>query len=254
MAASVAQRSNRSQGGRLPVAFSDDQGDGWRHCRPVTPTTIPEVRKLQTQIADGKRRRAGRFRLPWRRQRRPLPEPPRSPPPPGSERLLTVPTSNPVLISQLRIGQKRKLPSTRKNRSVSIDRSLATGPNWKRFRFENNRLRNSCATTKSTRLTTASCWTSSCLRKQRPNWRSGKKAEKFSILDPAQPAQRPVEPESPDSSIWSGVWRACSSAILLADRPRIFRGDDHVCANQIPLENGNQVLEIIPNILTHRSV
>jgi len=75
------------------------------------------------------------------------------------------------------------------------------------------------------------------------------KGEQFSVLDPAQPAQRP---SSPNRALidFAGSTGGFVLGLLLAILPEFF-GASITSLEQVPLQNGNRVLEIIPDIVTH---
>jgi polysaccharide biosynthesis transport protein len=74
------------------------------------------------------------------------------------------------------------------------------------------------------------------------------KGERFSILDPAQAAQRPSKPNRPLINI-AGSLGGLILGVLFAIGSEFF-GMSITSPEQIPQQNGNQVLEIIPMILT----
>jgi polysaccharide chain length determinant protein (PEP-CTERM system associated) len=74
------------------------------------------------------------------------------------------------------------------------------------------------------------------------------KGERFSILDPAQPAQRPSKPNRLLIDA-AGMGAGLVLGFLVALGTELF-GMSILCAEQIPLVNGNQVLEVIPVIVT----
>jgi succinoglycan biosynthesis transport protein ExoP len=74
------------------------------------------------------------------------------------------------------------------------------------------------------------------------------KAEKFSVLDAALPAQRPSKPNRLLIDL-AGSMAGLLLGVLLAIGTEFF-GMSISCAEHVPQDNGNQVLEIIPLILT----
>ena len=74
------------------------------------------------------------------------------------------------------------------------------------------------------------------------------KGEKFTILDPAQVPERPSKPNRPLISA-AGSIAGLLLGILAAVSTELV-GTTISSANHIPLLNGNQVLEVIPMILT----
>jgi polysaccharide chain length determinant protein (PEP-CTERM system associated) len=74
------------------------------------------------------------------------------------------------------------------------------------------------------------------------------KGERFTVLDPAQPAQRPSKPNRPMITAAGGI-AGLILGMLLAIGSEFIRmtitSPDH-----IPQENGNQVLEVMPVIVT----
>jgi hypothetical protein len=74
------------------------------------------------------------------------------------------------------------------------------------------------------------------------------KGEQFSVLDPAQPAQRPSSPKRVLIDL-AGCLGGLILGALFAIAPEFF-GASIISPDQIPMHNGNQVLEVIPAILT----
>jgi len=235
-----------SKGGPAPGSLSDDKARLAALTARYTDTH-PEVRKLRQQIAD---REAKEGKL------APAPAPPLTtaavpeppvPAPPAKKRSPSVPSSNPVLISQLRTVEaeitRHKEEQQRLNRLVEGYRSKLEAIPVREQQI--------AVLVRDYEITKAHY--SGLLDKQfsaetATQLEIRQKAEKFAILDPAQPAQRPSRPNRLLIDL-AGSLGGLLLGVVLSIGSEFF-GMSITCANHIPLENGNQVLEIIPNILT----
>jgi polysaccharide chain length determinant protein (PEP-CTERM system associated) len=211
----------------------------------------PEVRKLREQIADKEAKEA--------RNAPPVPasvsaeavakvpEPPVPAPTSKKRPVLGVNLSNPVLMSQLKSIEaeivRHKEEQQRLNRLVtSYQSKLEVIP---------VREQQIAELVRDYEITKAHY--SGLLDKQfsaetATQLEIRQKAEKFSILDPAQPAQRPSKPNRLLID-FAGSAGGLLLGVLLAIGSEFF-GVSITCAEHVPQENGNQVLEIIPMILT----
>jgi succinoglycan biosynthesis transport protein ExoP len=78
------------------------------------------------------------------------------------------------------------------------------------------------------------------------------KGEQFSVLDPAQPAQRPTSPKRKLIDA-AGAIAGLVLGVLIAIVPETF-GASITSVDQVPIQNGNKILEIIPFILTNAAI
>lgn len=212
--------------------------------------THPEVRRLRQQIADKEAKDA--------RNTPPTPapvetaaavnEPPVPVPPPAKKRpSIAVNTTNPVLVSQLKTVEaeiaRQKEEQLRLNRQIATYQTKLEAIPVREQQiaelvrdYEINKAHYAGLLDKQFSATTAT------------QLEIRQKAEKFSILDGALPAQRPSKPNR-KLIVLAGSVCGLLLGILLAVGSE-FLGASISSADQVPMENGNQVLEIIPLILT----
>jgi len=240
-----------AKGGPVPGSLSDDKAKLLALTARYTDTH-PEVRKLRQQIADREAKESKAAPAPAPVQTAAAePEPPVPAPPAKKRSPSAVSSTNPVLVSQLRTLEteitRHKEEQQRLNKLVQGYQSKLEAIPIREQQI--------AVLVRDYEITKAHY--SGLLDKQfsaetATQLEIRQKAEKFAILDPAQPAQRPSKPNRPLLNI-GGSLGGLLLGVLLAIGSEFF-GISITCADHIPLENGNQVLEIIPIILTENDL
>lgn len=205
----------------------------------------PEVRKLRQQIADKEAKE--------KQNAPPTPKTevasvdPVVPLPPAKKRPVPQASNNPVLLSQLKTIEaeiaKHKEEQIRLNRLVGSYQSKLESIPLREQQMtelvrdhEMSKIHYSQLLDKELSAETAS------------QLEIRQKGERFSILDPAQPAQRPSSPNRQLIDL-GGCLAGLGLGVLMAIVPQFF-GMPITSAEHVPLINGNKVLEVIPFIKT----
>jgi polysaccharide chain length determinant protein (PEP-CTERM system associated) len=235
-----------AKGGPAPGSLSDDKARLVALSARYTDTH-PEIRKLKQQIADREAKEGKATPAPAPSQKTAADPEPAVPAPPTKKRSPYVSSTNPVLVSQLKTLEaeiaRHKEEQQRLNKLVQGYQSKLEAIPVREQQI--------AVLVRDYEITKAHY--SGLLDKQfsaetATQLEIRQKAEKFAILDPAQPAQRPSKPNRPLID-FAGSVGGLLLGVALAIGSEFF-GMSITCADHVPLENGNQVLEIIPNILT----
>jgi succinoglycan biosynthesis transport protein ExoP len=208
----------------------------------------PEVQRLRQQIAEreAKAPRAAQAQPKPTEEAKNAPTEPRVPEPPR-KRPFTPPSVNPVLVSQLRTAEaeidKHKQEVQRLNKLVASYQSKLEAIPVREQQiaelvrdYEINKAHYTQLLDKQLSAETAT------------QLEIRQKGEQFSVLDPAQPAQRPSSPKRLLIDAAGSVGGFILGIILAIGRE--FVGTSIICAEQVPAVGGNNVLEVIPFILT----
>jgi polysaccharide chain length determinant protein (PEP-CTERM system associated) len=214
----------------------------------------PEVRRLKEQIADKEAKEARNAPpgpAPVSTEAAKAAEPPVPVPPAKKRPVLAVNLANPVLVSQLKNIEaeiaRHKEEQQRLNRLVSSYQSKLEA-----IPVREQQIAELVRDYEITKAHYSGLLDKQFSAETATQLEIRQKAEKFSILDPAQPAQRPSKPNRLLIDFAGSVGGLLLGVILAIGSE--FFGVSITCAEHVPLENGNQVLEIIPIILTENDL
>ena len=209
----------------------------------------PEVRRLRQQIADLEAKEASAPPVPKTEVASAKPEEPSVSLPPSARKRqpATLSSTNPVLVSQLQNVEaeiaKHKEEQSRLNRLMASYQSRLEAIPLREQQmtelvrdYEMSKLHYSQFLDKEMSAETAT------------QLEIRQKGERFSILDPAQPAQRPSKPNRMLINL-GGSFAGLILGVIVALGSEFF-GMSITSPDHVPQLNGNQVLEVIPVIVT----